>query len=97
MRGERSSVPAVCDMSVLGWVVVVVLFVWTVINGFYMVVSPRAWFRLRGWLGLHGTLSKEEYAEGWGALQVRYHPAMSWWLGSCGSSTTCSRRGSSAR
>ncbi len=38
-------------------IVVAVVFV---INGAYMMISPRAWFRLPGWLGATGSLREEK-------------------------------------
>ena len=41
------------------------------VNAMYMLVSPRSWFRLPGWIRLNGTLTEKRYGIGWGALQVR--------------------------
>jgi hypothetical protein len=41
------------------------------VNAFYMVISPDAWFRLPRWLGLQGVLTRDRYGSGWGALQLR--------------------------
>jgi len=41
------------------------------VNAFYMVISPDAWFRLPRWLGLQGVLTRVRYGSGWGGLQVR--------------------------
>ena len=41
------------------------------VNAFYMVISPDAWFRLPRWLGLQGVLTRDRYGSGWGAIQVR--------------------------
>jgi hypothetical protein len=41
------------------------------INAAYMVISPRAWFRLPDFLRLNGSLSEKKYAEGLGADAVR--------------------------
>lgn len=35
-----------------------------------MLLSPRAWFRLPGWLAFRDTLT-QKHATGWGALQIR--------------------------
>jgi hypothetical protein len=40
------------------------------INALYMLISPRAWFRLPEFLRLNGSLT-EKYAKGLGADQVR--------------------------
>ena len=52
--------------AALGITVVVML-----VNAFYMLVSPKAWFRLPRWLGLQGVLTPERYSSSWGGLQVR--------------------------
>jgi hypothetical protein len=41
------------------------------INAAFMLVSPRAWYRLPGWLRKNGSLTEDKYATGWGAIQVR--------------------------
>jgi hypothetical protein len=41
------------------------------INTAYMLISPRAWFRLPGWLRKSGSLTEDKYSAGWGAIQVR--------------------------
>jgi len=41
------------------------------INAVFMLVSPRAWFRLPGWVAARGSLTKERYAARWGAVQIR--------------------------
>lgn len=48
-----------------------ITFLLLTVNGLYMLVSPRAWFRLPGWLRAQGTLTRERYTAGWGAIQVR--------------------------
>jgi hypothetical protein len=46
------------------------------INGAFMLVSPRAWFRLPGWLKRQGSLTEDKYARGWRAIQLRLTGAM---------------------
>jgi hypothetical protein len=58
-------------MHVVGWIIVAVVVVLMVINGSFMLVSPRAWFRLPSWLRAQGTLTEDRYSIGWGALQLR--------------------------
>jgi hypothetical protein len=41
------------------------------VNGVYMLVSPRAWFRLPVLIRLSGTLTERKYGSGLGAVQVR--------------------------
>lgn len=51
--------------------VVAIVFVMMAINGAFMLVSPRAWFRLPGWLRAQWSLAENEYSTGWGAVHVR--------------------------
>ena len=53
------------------WVMFAVSATIMLINGFYMLISPKAWFALPRWLGLQGVLTPERYTSRWGALQVR--------------------------
>ena len=48
-------------------------FVYVSINALYMLISPRAWFRLPLWMQLSGSLraKRAKYKTGVGALQVR--------------------------
>jgi hypothetical protein len=57
--------------SILGVCALAVLVVGLSINGFYMLMSPRAWYRLPRWFRATGGLSDEKYGSGWGAIQVR--------------------------
>jgi hypothetical protein len=61
-------------ITVLQWacaaVAGVVVLVIT-INAVYMLISPRAWFRLPELLRLNGSLTKKKYSEGLGADTVR--------------------------
>ena len=41
------------------------------VNAAYMLLSPRAWFRLPRLMRLNGSLTEERYSRGWGAVQVR--------------------------
>lgn len=47
------------------------VFIGIVVNALFMLVSPRAWYRLPKWFRASGGLSEEEYGRGWGAIQVR--------------------------
>jgi hypothetical protein len=53
------------------WVAFAVTATIMLINAFYMLISPKAWFVLPKWLGLQGVLKPEQYGNRWGALQVR--------------------------
>lgn len=37
-------------MQILGWLTVAAVGVVPVVNGLFMVLSPRAWFRLPSWI-----------------------------------------------
>jgi len=56
-------------------IIVVLLLVYVaiaiVINGLFMFVSPRAWFRLPRGLKVSGSLPAGRYSSGWGAIEVR--------------------------
>jgi hypothetical protein len=58
-------------MRPFGWVCLILLVGLVLFNGAFMLVSPRAWFRLPFWLRLTGTLSEDNYATGAGAIEVR--------------------------
>jgi hypothetical protein len=40
-------------------------------NAIYMLISPRAWFRLPRWFRKSGGLSEKRYSSGSGAIQIR--------------------------
>ena len=56
---------------IIGWCCAILVVLLLTINAAYMLVSPRAWFRLPGWLRKEGSLTENKYATGWGAIQVR--------------------------
>jgi hypothetical protein len=58
-------------MQTLGWLTVAAVGVVLVVNGLFMVLSPRAWFRLPSWIPGLGSLTEKRYGGGWGAIQVR--------------------------
>jgi hypothetical protein len=66
----------------VGWVSLVVLGVVLTINGIFMLISPRAWFRLPEWIRAQGSLTESKYASGWGAIAVRMVGAA--WLAGIG-------------
>ena len=45
--------------------------IYLLVNGIFMLVSPRAWFRLPYWLSAIGSLRQEKHSSGWGAVKVR--------------------------
>jgi hypothetical protein len=57
--------------TVLGWSLVAFVGLGLTVNGLFMVVSPRAWFRLPGWFPGRGSLTEVRYGSGWGAVQIR--------------------------
>jgi hypothetical protein len=50
---------------------VIALGVGLITNAIFMLVSPRAWYRLPWWFRASGGLTEEKYGSGWGAIQVR--------------------------
>ncbi len=58
-------------MQVLGLSIAAVLGAVVVINAFFMLVFPKVWFRLPGWILAKGTLTEKRFASGWGAIEVR--------------------------
>jgi hypothetical protein len=63
-------------MHLVGMCLIVLLGIVMTINGAFMLTSPRAWFGLPRWLGLHGSFTKEKYSTGWGAIEVRLTGAL---------------------
>jgi hypothetical protein len=57
--------------QIIGWCCVILVGLILTINAAFMLVSPRAWFRLPDWLRAQGTLTEDRYATGWGAIQLR--------------------------
>jgi hypothetical protein len=54
-----------------GWLIVAYVGLVVIINACYMLISPRAWFRLPRWIRAAGSLTEERYSARWGALEVR--------------------------
>lgn len=63
-------------MRIFGLVTAGVLALVMMINASFMLVSPRAWFRLPVWIRYNGQLTKEKWAKGWGATQVQLAGAL---------------------
>jgi len=61
---------------ILGWPLVAATALVVGANALYMLISPRAWFRLPRWIRAEGSLTEEKYSTGWGALQVRLTGAL---------------------
>jgi hypothetical protein len=56
---------------ILGWSIIAVLGLVIFVNALFMLISPRAWFRLPRLIRAQGSLTEEKYASGWGAIEVR--------------------------
>src|SRR5438477_5731600 len=57
--------------TILGWGLIVFIGAVVFINALFMLVSPRAWFRLPGWIRAQGSLTEGKYARGWRAIDIR--------------------------
>jgi hypothetical protein len=58
-------------LKLVGWCCIAIVAVLVSGNATYMLVSPRAWFRLPGWMGARGAMTEAKYGSGFGAVQVR--------------------------
>jgi hypothetical protein len=58
-------------MRIFGLVVAGVLALVMLINASFMLVSPRAWFRLPVWIRFNGSLAETKYARGRRSLEVQ--------------------------
>jgi hypothetical protein len=58
-------------MHVIAWAIFAVVAVIMIINALFMIISPRAWLRLPGWIRARGTLMEDKYRDGGGQLQLR--------------------------
>lgn len=58
-------------MHVLGLCLAVAVAGVIAVNACFMLVSPKAWFRLPGWIAARGTLTELKYAQGWRAIELR--------------------------
>src|SRR6202022_4306538 len=63
-------------IAILGWIMCVAVVLVAILNACYMLLSPKAWFRLSHWLRAEGSLTAEKYSIGWGAVQVRLSGAV---------------------
>ena len=55
----------------VGWCMAAVLVFVLSVNAAFMLASPRRWFRLPRLIRMQGTLLKENYVSGWGAIRIR--------------------------
>jgi hypothetical protein len=62
--------------KIVGWLIVAAVGLVMSINAFYMLISPRAWFRLPRWIRAEGSLTEGKYTTSWGAIQVRFTGAL---------------------
>ena len=53
------------------WVIFAITVMMIVANALYMLISPKAWLRLPGWLRLGGELALQRYGNNRGLLKVR--------------------------
>lgn len=58
-------------MRIVGLIFASLLAVFVGINAIYMLVSPRAWYRLPVWLRANGSLPESKYSTGDGAFTLR--------------------------
>lgn len=58
-------------LHLLGWVGIAVIFVVSVVNAAFMLISPRAWFRLPAWFPGRGAMTEHKYGTGSGAIETR--------------------------
>lgn len=63
-------------IRVLGWLAVAAVGFFVGVNGIYMLISPRAWFRLPPWILKAGPLTEKKHSTGLGAIQVRLTGAL---------------------
>jgi hypothetical protein len=63
-------------LHTFGWIFCGFMGVFMLANALFMLVSPRAWFRLPSWLRAQGSLVEAKYARGGGAIQVRLTGAL---------------------
>ena len=59
-------------VRIFGWVMLATLVVVLVINWACMLISPRTWLRLPGWLNSAGPSFRERYTDGRGLMELRF-------------------------
>ncbi|GAC1658617.1 MAG: hypothetical protein NVS9B15_20430 [Acidobacteriaceae bacterium] len=56
---------------IFGYAIAALVIPVLALNALFMLISPRAWFRLPHWLLAKGALTEKRYANGFGALQLQ--------------------------
>ena len=51
-------------LHLLGWVGIAVIDVVIAVNAAFMLISPRAWFRLPEWFQGRGSMTEHKYGSG---------------------------------
>ena len=62
---------------ILGWSLIVFLGAVLFANALFMLVSPKAWFRLPSWIRAQGSSSADKDASGWRGFETRLTGAIS--------------------
>jgi hypothetical protein len=63
-------------LTIVGWAIVALIGSIIAFNSLFMLISPRAWFHLPGWIRAQGTLTEKKFGTGWCAIQVRIAGAL---------------------
>jgi len=63
-------------MLTVDWCWAILIGLIMAINAVFMLFSPRAWFRLPGWLRAQGSFTEDRLATRWGVIHVRLTGAM---------------------
>jgi hypothetical protein len=63
-------------MLIVGRIIFFVFVICLFLNSLLMLISPKTWFKLPGWLGFHGGLSPKRYSSGSGSVEVRITGAL---------------------
>jgi hypothetical protein len=59
-------------LDVIGWFIVIIVVTHLVINALFMLLSPKAWFRLPKWfVPLSSSVAESRFGVGRGAIGVR--------------------------
>ena len=59
-------------LQIVGRFVAILLGLLFVVNGFFMLISPRAYFKLPNWMAPKGGhITERKYGSGWRAMELR--------------------------